>query len=158
MGRSIRILKRSRIFYILVLALLNMTYVSIEIYKSKISKPLLENSKITQLEFAKLESMSNYALLFETAFLIISVIWTLLMFTKKYEPTIKSSIPIQLLLLVSLLILNCTLSWLFDAPIGNLTQLLFGPIVFTSGAVIYFLLSKLLSGCTKYNPGDPSSS
>ena len=48
-------------------------------------------------------------------------------------------------LLISLFVINYILSWSFNAPVGNLTQLLYGPFVFVIGAMIYFVLTELLS-------------
>jgi len=133
-------LKQNKAFYILTLVVLNLVYVSIEIYKSKISEPLLGKPNITKLEFSKIETLSNFAYYFEVAFLIVSIIWTSLLFLKKYKPQFKKSIFIQLSFLIIVFIFNYTLSWIFDAPVGNLTQLLFGPLGYVIGAIIYFSL------------------
>lgn len=141
MGKSTNFFKQNRMFYVFVFVLLNIAYVSIEIYKSIISEPLLFKNEITQSEFAEVQTLSNFAYFFEISFLILSIIWTLFMFSKKYKYSLRRSLFIQLLLLIALFILNCTLSWLFDVPVGNLVQLLFGPFVFVIGALIYVTLS-----------------
>ena len=143
-------LKQYRAFYILTLVVLNMAYISIEIYKSKIVEPLLGKSNITKLEFSKIETLSNFAYYFEVSFLIVSIIWTLLLFSKKYKPQFKKSIIIQLSFLILVFIFNYTLSWIFGAPVGNLTQLLLGPLVFVIGAIIYFTLSSHFSSKRRY--------
>lgn len=118
-------------------------YVSIEIYKSKISKPLLGKSEITKLEFSKLETLSNYGSTFEAAFLILSIFGVFLVFTKKYKPLLKSYIVIQLTFLISILTLNNVLAWAFDAPIGNMTQLLFIPFILVFGVLVYFVIKGI---------------
>lgn len=142
--------KQSNTFYIVILVCLNIAYVSIEIYKSSVSEPLLGRTGITQAEFSKLETISHYALFFENAFLIVSIIWAVLMFSKNYMPSLKGSIFIHLSLLIVLFMLNCALAWIFNAPIGNVTQLLLGPLVLVFGALFYFLLNHSLSKIKRY--------
>lgn len=139
------VFKKSGLFRLIILLmfLLNVVYVSIEIYKAKISNPLLGNSEVTKLEFAKLETLSNYTSTFETAFLLLSIIGTFLIFIKRYKPLLKSYIVIQLTFLTSILILNNALAWIFDAPTGNMTQLLFGPFTLLLGVLIYFVIKGI---------------
>lgn len=143
-----KLFNQSNIFHILILlqVFINMAYVSIEIYKSTVSKPLLDKLELTHNEFAKLVTLSNYASFFENAFLIIVVIYSIMAFTKKYEPFLKDSILIQLTSLSILFIFNYVLAMIFDAPAGNLTQLLFIPLVITFVGIIYFMLKTLFRG------------
>ncbi|MUV38956.1 hypothetical protein JNUCC1_02828 [Lentibacillus sp. JNUCC-1] len=132
-------------FWIFALTVLNLCYVSIEIYKSKFTQPLIGKSHITEAEFSKFETLSNYAYYFESAFLIVSIVWTLLMCSKKYQLSFKSGMIAQFTLLFVWYVVNSILSVLFKAPIGNLTQLLWLPIVFAVVGVVYFVLSNLIS-------------
>ena len=139
------IFKQSRVFrlYLMLLSLLSMVYVAIEIYKAKISKPLLLKAEITQLEFMELATLSTYAYYFESALATLSVIGVFLIFIKKYRPFLTSFIVIQLAYLVALFMLSNVLSWIFVAPIGNLTQHLIAPFILTVGMLIYFLVTTV---------------
>ena len=139
-------LRQNKVFglYLVLLAILNIAYVSIEIYKSKISEPLLLKAEITQLEFLRLETLSTYAWYFESAIIVLMFISVFLICTKKYHNFLKEFIAIHLVYLVTFLLLGNALSWIFVAPVGNLTQQLVFPIILILGALVYFI--------TKINP------
>lgn len=138
--------KQNYLAYLLIgiLFLINVIYVSIEIHKSKVAK-LIPSSELTSLEFERLEAISHYALIFEFAFLILSIFWTLILFTKKYKPFFRTSILIQCCSLLLLFVFNYALAILFDAPTGNLTQLIVLPFMVVIGAVLYFFIRKSFS-------------
>ncbi|WP_432355726.1 hypothetical protein [Sporosarcina sp. A2] len=138
------IFKRSRMFRLIIvlMAISNVIYVAIEIYKSKISEPLLGKSEITKLEYYELENLSNYSSTFEAIFIILAIIGTSLAFTGKYKPLLKSYIVIQLTFLISICSANAILAWIFDAPSGNMTQLVMGPFLLIFGTLIYFVIKN----------------
>ena len=74
-------LKSSKFIFITILLILNLGYISIEIYKSILSKPL--GPTITQSEFSRISTLSDFAYLFEVAFILVSLTWILLMFIKR---------------------------------------------------------------------------
>ncbi len=148
-----KLFNQNNILRILILlqVFINMAYVSIEIYKSTVSKPLLGKLEITQGEFTKIRTLSNYASFFEIAFLIIIIVYITMIFIKKYKPFLKGSILIQLTALISLFILNYVFAIVFNAPVGNLTQLLFIPLLITLGVTIYLIFKSLLRGNELYD-------
>lgn len=129
-------------FIILLILISNIIYVSIEIYKSQISKSLVNKSEITELVFSKLVTFSNYALIFEFVFLLLSLASVVIMFIKTYRPLLVSYLVIQSLFLMSLFVLNNVLAWIFDAPVGNMTQLLYVPFILVFAVFIYFVVKK----------------
>lgn len=136
---------QGKIYCILILSVLNIAYASIEIYKSIVSTPFSAKTNLTELEFSKIHHLTAYANFFEIAFLITSVIWTLLLFSKKNKQQFTKWIFIQLLFLVLLFIINGTLSVVTPALIGNLTQLFLGPFIFALGAWLYFIFNRFFS-------------
>ncbi|MFB9973188.1 hypothetical protein FPQ10_08530 [Allobacillus sp. SKP2-8] len=141
-------LKSSKFIFITILLILNLGYISIEIYKSILSKPL--GPTITQSEFSRISTLSDFAYLFEVAFILVSLTWILLMFIKRNRTHFIQHAGIHASLLISLFVINYILSWSFNAPVGNLTQLLYGPFVFVIGAMIYFVLTELLFKKIRY--------
>ncbi|WP_210467927.1 hypothetical protein [Sporosarcina sp. 6E9] len=138
------IFKRSGMFRLIIvlMAISNVIYVAIEIYKSKISKPLLGKPEITKLEYSELVNLSNYSSTFEVIFIILAIVSAALVFTGKYKPLLKSYIVIQLTFLISIYSVNLILAWILDAPSGNMTQLLIGPFIFTFVILIYFVIKN----------------
>lgn len=129
-------------FILLLMLISNIVYVSIEIYKSQISKSLVYKSKMIELAFSKLVTLSNYTLVIETAFLILSLMGLVMMFIKMYRPLLASCLVIQLVFLTSMLTLNNILAWVFEAPVGNMTQLLYAPFVLVLAILIYFVVKN----------------
>jgi glucan phosphoethanolaminetransferase (alkaline phosphatase superfamily) len=129
---------------LIVMLLLNIVYISIKLYKSNISKPMLAKSEITQAEFARLHTLSNYALSIESSFLIVLIITMIIMFSKKHKSLIYRSLVLLLSFLILLLAVNIVATQIFDAPIGNNVQLLFVPILLVAGVFIYVVLRKIL--------------
>ncbi|WP_210468482.1 hypothetical protein [Sporosarcina sp. 6E9] len=129
-------------FIILLMLISNMVYVSIEIYKSQFSNSLVKNTEITELTFTKLATLSSYALIFEMVFLVLSLVGIAMIFIKIYRPLFLSYVVIQLVLLTSMLALNNVLAWAFDAPAGNMSQLLFVPFALVFAALFYFVVKN----------------
>jgi magnesium-transporting ATPase (P-type) len=138
------IFQKSSVFRFIILLMLisNIAYVSIEIYKSQFSKSFVNKSDITEVAFSQLITLSNYALVFESVFLLLSILGVVMMFIKMYRPLLASYLVIQLLFLTSVLMLNTTLAWTFGAPVGNMTQLLYAPFVLAVVTLIYFLIKN----------------
>lgn len=136
------IIKQSILFglSILIMFFLNVAYVSIELYKSNISKTLLAKAEITQVEFAKIETLTNYAITIDTAFIILTIGSIVFMFLKKNRPKIKSANLFLLTFLIVLFVLNMVTARIFDAPIGNITQLLYIPIIIVFVVYIYLVI------------------
>ena len=137
-------LRQNRLFrlYLVLLAILNIAYVSIEIYKAKVSEPLLVKAEITQLEFLRLETLSSYAWYFESAIIVLMFVSIFLICTKKYRHFLKGFIAIHLAYLVTFFLLGNALSWIFVAPVGNLTQQLVYPILLILGVLIYSIIKR----------------
>ncbi|KHF39235.1 hypothetical protein [Halalkalibacter okhensis] len=129
---------------LLLSVFLYMVYVSIEIYKSHISEPFIVNAELTQVEFNQLHLLSNYAFIAEVGFLILLIVCNLLMFKKEKKPFFKDFILFQLLMFTGLFLLNTALAWLFNVPIGNMTQILFAPFTVVMMVLIYFLIESFL--------------
>lgn len=140
-----RIFQKSSVFRFIILLMLisNIAYVSIEIYKSQFSKSFVNKSDMTEVTFFKLVTLSNYALFFEIVFLFLTILCVVMMFIKMYRPLLASYLVIQLLFLTSVLVLNNTLAWAFEAPAGNMTQLLYAPFVLAVATLIYFFVKNV---------------
>lgn len=138
------LMNQNKIFvlYLLLLAILNMAYVSIEVYKAKISEPLLVKGEITKLEFLRLETLSSYTSYFESTIIVLMFISVFLVCTKKYRHLLRSFIAIHLAYLVTFLLLGNALSWIFVAPVGNLTQQLIFPFILILGVLFYFIINS----------------
>ncbi|MBP1968374.1 magnesium-transporting ATPase (P-type) [Virgibacillus natechei] len=130
-------------FILLLMFLVNGAYVSIEIYKAKISEPLLDKSGLTHLEYSKIELLSHYARIFEGIFITLAIISIFVLFIKKYKGLLKSYIFIQLLFLISIFILNSVLSTSFGVIVGNTVRNLIGPFILLIGVLIYFVITKI---------------
>ncbi|MHA6261549.1 hypothetical protein ACXYMX_16940 [Sporosarcina sp. CAU 1771] len=138
------IFQKSSVFRFIILLMLisNVAYVSIEIYKSQFIKSFVNKVDMTEVAFSKLVTLSNYALVFESVFLLLSILGVVMMFIKIYRPLLASYLVAQLLFLTSVLVLNNTLAWVFEAPAGNMTQLLYAPFVLAVATLIYFFVKN----------------
>lgn len=140
-----QIFKRNYPFYFifLLLTVINLLYVRAEVNRPNILKSMgynfIESSvfQVSQTEVEKLATVHNYSLLFESAFLVISLLCILLLFTKKVRPLFKSLLIMTFIFFLCLFILNITLATIFGAPPGNLTQLLLIPFQFLFLSGIY---------------------
>lgn len=144
------ILKQSVLyrFILIFMFLVNGVYVSIEIYRANIIKPLLEKSGLTRGEYTKVASLSRYAEIFERVFIVLAVVSVFLLFMKKYKPLIKSYMYTQLIFLTSLFVLNMILSKSFDVPAGSAVLNLITPFALLIGVFIYFVI-KTIGGIIK---------
>src|SRR5699024_9201641 len=129
-------------FIVLLMAILNVVYVSIVLYKSKIIKPLLAKPTITEQEFFQLQNLTNYTYFLEVVFIILALIGTFLIFTKKHKRLLKSFFVIHLIFLMAMFILNQSLAWMFDAPSGDMSQNLIGPFLIMFWVFIFLIIKK----------------
>lgn len=129
------------LLYFVPFVLINIAYISIEIYKSIISEPLLLKAKITRLEFLKLETLSTYAWYLESAIIVLMFASVLFVCTKKYRSYLKSFIVVHLVYIGVFLLLGNILSWIFVAPVGNLTQQLIYPIMLLLVVLLYYIIT-----------------
>lgn len=138
------IFKQSHIFRLslYLMIILNVLYVSIAIYKSKISAPLLGKSNITADEFAEVLSLTKYTSFLEVVFIALSLGTILLVFTKKYKQLQKSYVVIQLIVLISIFLINEVLAWIFNAPAGDVSQNLIGPFAMTFWFSVYLIIKN----------------
>lgn len=126
-----------------LLTIINFIYISIEIIKPSVLESLgydfTETSvyQVTHAEIRQISAIANYSLLFETAFIILAIVCMLLFFTKRFRPFFTSLMIMTFSLLSLLFILDVVLAMIFDAPQGNLTQLLIVPFQFLMAACIY---------------------
>lgn len=130
-------------FIIILMAILHVVYVSIAIYKSHISKPLLGQSHITKGEYSQLENLTNYTTFLEIVFILLILIGTFLIFTNKHKRLFNSYFVIQLTFLIAIAILNRVLAWIFDAPAGDLSQNLIIPFIIMFFVLMYFIIRRL---------------
>lgn len=127
----------------MLLTSINLLYVRAELYKPNIIKSMGYNInaysafQVSQSEVESLAAVYNYTLLFESAFIIISLSCILFLFSKKVRPFFKSSLIMTFIFFLFLFLLNIILAIFFDAPQGNLTQLLLIPFQFLFLASIY---------------------
>lgn len=130
-------------FIFVLLTITNLLYVLSEVNKPNIIKSMgydiTEYSvfQVSQSEVERLSRISNYSHLFESAFIIISLLCIILLLTKKVRPFFRSLMFIAFSFFLFLYILNITLAILFDAPQGNLIQLLLIPSQFLFLVGIY---------------------
>lgn len=134
-----------RIFLILA-ALSNLIYVFIEIKKNRLIQPLLTKSEINQLEYSQINSFSNSSFFFETTFIIFTLLMFLIIFRKKYRIVLKTGVSLLLIYFSMLFLLNSFLSWLFNAPLGNLTQILTLPFIILLLIIIYYVVIIITRG------------
>ncbi len=138
------IFKQSRVFrsITLLMAIFNVVYVSVVIYKSKISKPLLGQGIITEQEYSQLQNLTNYTSFIEVVFIILALVSIFLIFTKKHKCLLKGYFVIQLTFLIAMFTINVMLAWMFDAPSGDMSLNLIGPFLILFWAFIYFIFKK----------------
>ena len=103
---------------------------------------LVKNIEITELTFTKLATLSSYALIFEIVFLVLSLVGIAMIFIKNYRPLFLSYVVFQLVLLTSMLALNNILAWAFEAPAGNMSQLVFVPFALVFAALFYLVVKN----------------
>lgn len=150
MKKSVTSFKKGSMFFIIILVIINIGYISAEIYKSKISKSLVSSPHITQSEFSGVETLSDYGRVFEITFILLSIIWIFWGFLKKNVKSIEPLL-LQLFLLIVLFTFNYSLSWIFTASVGNLTLLLLLPAIYVSGALIFYVLKSMFQKKGNYS-------
>ncbi|MDT8860382.1 hypothetical protein N0O92_09060 [Alkalihalobacillus sp. MEB130] len=138
--------KQSGVFLvaILLLTLFNIGYVSIEIYKSSMSQPMVSGSTITEAEFSRLSTLSQYALILETAFLILIILNICLTITKRNK-LVLIGILLHLGFLIVLFSVNTVIAAIFHAPVGNMRQIVYIPFIIVGGAASYVVLRHVMA-------------
>ncbi|WP_047982279.1 hypothetical protein [Ornithinibacillus contaminans] len=134
---------KSSIFrlFMIIAACIYVAYVSIEIYKATISRSIV-GPQITEAEFMQLHSLTNYSLIFEYGLFFLAVASLVVLFFIKSGSFKKRFMASLLVVFIVLWILGAILSWIFNAPVGNLTQPLLFPVAVT---VCYFVVKGFRS-------------
>lgn len=133
-------------FSFVLLAIINIFYVTAEINKPNVLKSMgydiTESSvfQVSKAEIERLSAVSNYSLQFESAFIIISLLCMIFLLTKRVRPFFTSLIIMTFGFFSILFLLNISLAAIFEAPQGNLTQLLVIPFQLLVLTCIYGFL------------------
>lgn len=143
-----QIFKRNYPLYFIfaLLTFINLLYVSVEVNKPNILKAMgydvtkYSVFSVSQSEVERLSAVSNYSLLFESAFIIISMLWIVFLLTKKVRPFFKSMMIITVNFFLFLFLLNIAFAIIFSTPYGNLVQLLIIPFQILLLVCIYGFL------------------
>lgn len=93
--------------------------------------------QVSQAEVEKLSMVSNYSLQLESTFIILSLLCMLFLLTKRARPFFTSLVIMTFSFFSVLFLLNIGLAVIFEAPQGNLTQLLVIPFQFLVFICIY---------------------
>ncbi|WP_143484600.1 hypothetical protein [Halalkalibacillus sediminis] len=138
------ILKESTLFrlYFILMSILAVAYVSIETYKSEINKPLIEKSGLTKSEFLEAHSLTILANNVEIALVVLALLGVWVIYLKKYRPYMGSFLISHIIFLAAIFLMGTVVAKIFDAPVGNLTEIVFstaGPVLLL--LIIYIALS-----------------
>ncbi|WP_432355663.1 hypothetical protein [Sporosarcina sp. A2] len=137
----------SRLFqlYIFILAAINVAYIAIEMYKSKVSQPFLTTGEITKAEFLKLDTLLSYSVLIETALIALVGLYALIVFTKNAN-TLYSFVVNHIRILALFFAISYALSWITAASVESLSGHLLGPFLITLAVFGYYLVKRLPIG------------
>lgn len=139
----------SRLFqlYILLLAAINVAYLAIELYKSKVSQPFLATGEITKSEFVKLDTLFSYSVFIETALIALVGLYALMVFTQNAN-TLFSFVVNHIRILGLFFTFSYALSWMTSASIESLSGHLLGPFLITLAVFGYYLVKRFPKGFT----------
>ncbi|WP_039044195.1 hypothetical protein [Sporosarcina sp. ZBG7A] len=132
-------------FYILLLTAINVAYLAIEMYKSKVSQPFLATGKITKSEFVKLDTLFSYSAFIETALIALIGLYALMVFTQNSN-TLFSFVVNHIQILGLFFTFSYALSWMTSASIESLSGHLLGPFLITLAVFGYYLVKRLPKG------------
>lgn len=127
------------ILYLIFVSFLNFQYVYFVVSKSQYAlKHLLEGTIETQ-HFEYLSSISKLTNFLETLIILILLIYLLIVFIRKDKVDIKNFLVVNFSFFVGFALISSLISFIFSAPIGNLTQQLFTPFAIMFMVFIYYI-------------------
>lgn len=128
--------------YLPILILLNILYLCLEVYKSKITSILLLKDKLQESDFTKLTKISNTNNVLE--YLIILIFFTYVIKLLLKRQSIQQFLILHMALLPLFALVSYIISVAFSAPFGNLTQQYVILAIATIIIFIYYISKTLL--------------
>ena len=135
-----RVSKRFHL-YVALLFVLNLLYVSVELYTWKFSHSLGELSALSKAEVIQLDALAGYSFFVEMA-MIAAVGLTSILFIKKVSH-LPRLVRTHMLYLLVMFVLGCVVAFVAHVPIATLTQQLVGPLVITLAVYTYSFAIQL---------------
>lgn len=122
--------------YITLLVLMNAFYLVIELYKNQIAKPFV-GGEITKEVFMQLDQLNKITTAVETLLFTVILFGAIFIVFKKRKDLLKQYVVINGLICLFFYVAGILLAFSLEAPRGNLTQQLFGPVFILSVLVVY---------------------
>lgn len=138
------------ILYLALFTLFNFQYIFFVITKTQYTQRFLLDSSIEQGHFEYLSNIIKLTNFLETLILLIFITYFIVTIMKKDKTNIRYFLLINSSLVIGFFIIGYIVSLIFSAPIENMTQQLFGPLIITFIIMVY-CIANIMYKKNKHN-------
>lgn len=129
--------------YLSIFSLLNLAYLSLEIYKFKLWKSFSLMEEIQPLNYNKTMSITHANGVIERLMICVNLLCLIILIIKKNNINTKQFLTIHIVYLFFASIFSYILSIIFSTTIGNLIEQLFAAYTMTFVVLLYYILKNI---------------